>query len=413
LEDIYCREKNWISLEAIYASQITQFAGKKDKKVYYLYKLADLKWRQVKDYDKAREIYKEILTIAPEETRVYLELAEFAENTGTYGEGKKLLRNLLIKDICNKDAYYLMGRLFYKEGKSLMTALSYGILKLLDPENKQGEEFFSKYSFPAIREGVPWDRENEDLLIHREEKKLISLLSMSRIWCEKVYSPQISDEVLQNASMTGESHRPDMKDMVSWCSKLTEPGEINSYIYYGDKSSFPVISGISSEESYIIFHNTFLSSLEQRELLFLIAHEVCHIKREHYLYYRLKGRLFDWTLGLTSDFFSKISGPLSGIWKNRGKTKDLENLDFEVALLGLDFTADRYGLFFCNDIYAASQAIWKKYSFSKKKNLKEVDFKKLVSNSRGHKEITLRLNELWAFAMSYEYEMEMHPITLF
>ena len=68
--------------------------------------------------------------------------------------------------------------------------------------------------------------------------------------------------------------------------------------------------------------------------------------------------------------------------------------------------------FFSNDIEAASRAIWKKYAFGKKKAGEDADFKRLVSSRREYGEISLRLRELWFFAMSYEYEMELNPITL-
>ena len=200
--------------------------------------MADLKWRKLKDYDRAEEIFLQILEIEPKKEQIYLEFARFLKYRKRFEDAKKYVRKLIYIDISNENAYVLLSNILIEEGKGLAAALSYGLLRLLYPENNMVDSFFSNYSLPAVKDTMPWDRENEELLIHENEKKLVALLAVSRVWCEKLYSPQISNEVLRNASKTGESHRSDICDMVFWCSRLMAMTDIPAYIYYGDKSRF-------------------------------------------------------------------------------------------------------------------------------------------------------------------------------
>ena len=412
LEKIYEGTENWVVLTSIYSSQLVQFSSKPKKKIYYLYKMAELNWLRLKDYDKAEELFAEILKINPQEQKVYLEMSRLLKNKKDFKGAKEKLRGLIQKEISYEDVYPLLASLLVEEGKIWAATQVYSILKLLFPDNKSIKEFFSEHSLPAIKEALQWERENEDLLVHQNEKSLLAFLTWARIWCEKLYSPQVNSEILRNATLVNESHYPHIKDLVSWCSKKIGLPEIPSYVYYGKKNSFTLISCISPDDSYIIFHEDFLKLLSDREILFLIAHELAHIKREHHLYYRIKERVLSWTLGMTSNIlFSKIPIPVPSVWKNWAKSKDLAELDFDRVLLGLDFTADRYGLFFCSDIGSASSAIWKKYAFSRNKKIEEVNFKELIT-SKKDKEVVSRLLELWTFALSYEYEAEVNPVTI-
>lgn len=414
LEEIYEFQKNWEALFSIYSVQLSQGGIKKDKKIYYLYKMADLKWQKLKDYDKALEFYQEILKLFPEEKKVYLHMANMAREKKEPVKAREYLMTLLLKDICNEELYSLFAGLFLEERKGRMAAQAYGVLRLLNPLNKELHEFFSTYSCPAVRENMPWEKENEDLLIHENEKSLIAFLTWSKLWCEKLYSPRISDEVLSNASMATMSYRPELKEAVNWCSKRLSMGEIPVYVYSGKKNIFPLLSCLSPQESYIIFHEGFLKILDERELLFLIAHELCHIKREHHYHYRLRSRFFNWTLEMTSRLlFNTLSLPEPQIWRKWTRERDMEELDFETALLGLDFTADRYGLFFSGDIEAATCAIWKKYAFINKKNYRDISFGRLMTSKKLDKDIFRRLKELWIFSMSPEYEAELMPVIIY
>jgi tetratricopeptide (TPR) repeat protein len=412
LEEVYEHSENWLALKSIYSNQLNQFSSKPKKRIYYLYKIADLHWRRLYDYEKAEEFFSEILKLSPGENKAYIEMAKLLKSKKDFSSAKEKLRNVLLKDLSCELAYPELAGILIEEGKVHPATQVYSILKLLFPENKECKEFFSSHTLPAVKQSIHWDRENEDLLIHQNEKKLQPFLTWARIWCEKLYSPQINNEILRNASMVNESHRTDIKDMVLWCSKKIGLGEIPSYVYYGKKNSFSLVSCISPDDSYIIFHEDFLELLNEREILFLLAHELCHIKREHHLYYKIKDKILNWTLGFTSNvIFSRIPIPLPSVLKNWTKGQEKGDLDFDRGLMGLDFTADRYGLFFSSDIESAARAIWKKHAFSRKKEINNINFKELL-NSRCDKDITQRLVELWNFALSYEYEIELNPVTV-
>ncbi|MEQ8169060.1 MAG: tetratricopeptide repeat protein [Candidatus Eremiobacterota bacterium] len=412
LEQLYECKENWLALQSIYLNQINQFSSKPKKKIDYLYKIADLYWRRLSDYEKAEGAFAEILKLSPGENNACIEMAKMLKNKKDFPSAKEKLRNLIFKDLSYERAYEELAGILVEEGKIHPATQVYTILKLLFPENKVCKEFFSSHTLPAVKQSIHWERENEELLIHKNEKKLQPFLTWARIWCEKLYAPQINNEILRNASMVNESHRTDVRDMVLWCTKKISLGDIPTYVYYGKKNKFSLISCISPDDSYIIFHEDFLTLLSEREILFLLAHELCHIKREHHLYYKIKDRILNWTLGLTSSIlFSKIPIPLPSVLKNWTKGHESGNLDFDRALMGLDFTADRYGLFFSSDIEGATGAIWKKYAFSKKKDINNINIKELIA-SRYDKDITARLIELWTFALSYEYEIELSPVTV-
>jgi len=412
LEQVYEYGENWLALQSIYSNQINQFSSKPKKRIYYLYKIADLYWRRLHDYEKAEECLTEILKLSPGENNAWIEMAKLLKSKKDFSAAKEKLRNLIFKDMSCEMAYQELAGILVEEGKIHPATQVYTVLKLLFPDNKAYREFFSSHTLPAIKQSIHWERENEELLVHKNEKKLHPYLAWARIWCEKLYAPNINNEILRNASMVNESHRTEIKDMVHWCSKKIGLGEIPAYVYYGNKSSFSLVSCIAPDDSYIIFHEDFLKLLNEREILFLIAHELCHIKREHHLYYKIKDRILNWTLGITSSIlFSKIPIPLPSVLKNWTKGHEAGDLDFDRALMGLDFTADRYGLFFSSDIEAATGAIWKKYAFSRKKEINNINIKELLA-SRYDKDITGRLVELWTFALSYEYEIELNPVTV-
>jgi Zn-dependent protease with chaperone function len=91
-----------------------------------------------------------------------------------------------------------------------------------------------------------------------------------------------------------------------------------------------------------------IGGLTPEELLFVIAHEVGHVKSNHVLFYQI------------ADYFPVIAGALGDVTFNVGK---LLSTPLEVALLRFkrmaEFTADRAGLLACQDLETGLRALMK------------------------------------------------------
>ncbi len=129
------------------------------------------------------------------------------------------------------------------------------------------------------------------------------------------------------------------------CETLDLPSPPDLYIAPSGELN---ASTMGVERPLIVVNSATVDFLTPEELLFVIAHEVGHIKSSHVLYYQM------------ADYFPVIAGILGDVTFNLGK---LLSTPMEVALMSFkrtaEFTADRAGLLACQDVDVALRTMVK------------------------------------------------------
>lgn len=138
---------------------------------------------------------------------------------------------------------------------------------------------------------------------------------------------------------------PDVHEkLVAACDILDLPKVPDLYIAAGEMNAFT--AGV--EHPLIVLSSSLVDRLTDDELLFVIAHEVGHIKSGHVLYYQI------------AEFLPVIGAIVGGATFGLG---ELFSAGLQVALLNwkrmAEFTADRAGLLGCQDANAPITAMIK------------------------------------------------------
>ncbi|MGD1086653.1 MAG: M48 family metallopeptidase, partial [Verrucomicrobiota bacterium] len=117
------------------------------------------------------------------------------------------------------------------------------------------------------------------------------------------------------------------------------------YVKFGPLESYT----LGAKEPYIVLASTAVSLFTREELLFLLGHELGHIKAGHVPYHTLAKTMKDGaaaasnlTLGLSQLAFDATLSPVLGFWSRRS-----------------EYTADRAGFLVCQDQEAALRALMK------------------------------------------------------
>jgi len=122
--------------------------------------------------------------------------------------------------------------------------------------------------------------------------------------------------------------------LVAACDILDLPHLPDLYIAAGDLNAFT--AGV--EKPLIVLNSAIVDRLTDDELLFVLAHEIGHIKSGHVLYYQI------------AEFLPVIGAIVGGATFGLG---DLFSTGLQIALLNwkrmAEFTADRAGLLGCQD----------------------------------------------------------------
>lgn len=117
------------------------------------------------------------------------------------------------------------------------------------------------------------------------------------------------------------------------------------YVTHGFINAFT----IGAEKPLIVLHSDCLVHLSTEELLFVIGHEIGHIKSQHSLYHMMAGEVLP-----------LLGSALGGITLGVG---NLVATGVQAALLNWqrmsEFTADRAGLLCCQDLHAAVRTMMK------------------------------------------------------
>ncbi|SES85377.1 Zn-dependent protease with chaperone function [Natronincola peptidivorans] len=163
-----------------------------------------------------------------------------------------------------------------------------------------------------------------------------------KYWMEKVYKMQFTGS---NIRVTEESFPEVNKALHNACEILEMNYIPKLYIQY-DYSVNAFVAGI--EDPIIVLNTGCLDLLTEEELMFLIGHELGHIKSNHVLYHQM-------------GYFIPYLGSMVG-YATLGIGK-LIITGIELALLNWqrmsEFTADRAGLLTCQNIDAATTASMK------------------------------------------------------
>ena len=160
------------------------------------------------------------------------------------------------------------------------------------------------------------------------------------------------------------------------CEVLDHPQIPDLYI----KTDF--ISGftIGVEKPIIVISSGSVGLLSYDELLFLLAHEVGHIKSQHVLYYQMAQ-----VVPLMGELLSSVTLGLGGLFST----------GIQVALLNwqrkAEFTADRAGLLACQNVEAATTVMMKLAGAPPRfyGSLKAEDFKRQAKEFEGFDEDNL------------------------
>jgi Zn-dependent protease with chaperone function len=141
-------------------------------------------------------------------------------------------------------------------------------------------------------------------------------------------------------------HFPDLTELITAaCETLDLPSVPDLYIA-GSGELNAATAGVKRPLIYVT--SAAVEVLTPEELLFVMAHEVGHVKSNHVLYYQI------------AEYFPVIAGILGDFTFNVGK---LLSTPLEVALMRYkrmaEFTADRAGLLACQDVEVALRALMK------------------------------------------------------
>lgn len=161
----------------------------------------------------------------------------------------------------------------------------------------------------------------------------------NKIWSDKVVKIQVTGSYLK----VSERNFPEVQKVLEQCCTILDVKDVPSmYICWGDDIN-AFTAGV--EEPIIVINSACVDRLSNEELMFIIGHELGHIKSEHVLY------------GQMAKYLPMI-GEIIGT-----ATLGIGKLLSQALLLALmnwyrmaEFTADRAGLLVCQSIESAATA---------------------------------------------------------
>lgn len=179
------------------------------------------------------------------------------------------------------------------------------------------------------------------------------------------------------------------------CDVINLPKRPNLYIEWAYN-----INGFTAGVDYpiIVITSGAIDLLTEKELLFLIGHEVGHIKSRHTLYHQM------------ANFFPLITNILGEATLGLGK---LLSTPIELALLRWsrmsEFTADRAGLLACQDLNTAA-CVMAKWAGMPKKHYDKIKFEHFLNQAREFD--TLDYDNLNKFIKIISIMTNTHPWTV-
>tara|TARA_Y100000768_G_scaffold318900_1_gene254495 strand:+ start:91 stop:1365 length:1275 start_codon:yes stop_codon:yes gene_type:complete len=178
------------------------------------------------------------------------------------------------------------------------------------------------------------------------------------------------------------------------CEVLDQPQIPDLYIMTDFINGFT----IGVEKPMIVISSGSVGLLSYDELLFLLAHEVGHIKSQHVLYYQMAQ-----VVPMMGDLLSSVTLGLGGLFST----------GIQVALLNwqrkAEFTADRAGLLACQNVEAATTVMMKLAGAPPRfyGSLKAEDFKRQAKEFEGFDE-----DNLDKVAKTLSVMLSTHPWTV-
>jgi hypothetical protein len=141
-------------------------------------------------------------------------------------------------------------------------------------------------------------------------------------------------------------HFPDLTEVMTTATQTLDLPFVPDFYIAGGGELNAATAGVNRPIIYVT--SAAVEVLTPEELLFVIGHEVGHIKSSHVLYYQI------------AEYFPVIAGLVGDLTFNLGQ---LLSVPLQVALLRFqrmaEFTADRAGLLACQNVEVALRALMK------------------------------------------------------
>lgn len=229
--------------------------------------------------------------------------------------------------------------------------------------------------------------------------------------------------IIGGALQLGDNQLPEIYDLITDASVILNMRNIPPF--YAAHFSLINAFAIGVENPMVVFTSKLLEDLNHTEQLFIIGHELGHIKSEHQLYRMIGGAISGGLIGLLSDSIDKFSFGLSGLLTST----------LQVALANWsrasEMTCDRAGLLCCQDIDVALRALMKLAGLPRQyqnsmsiegfkeqirnfklsdENLKDKMFRLYLAMYDSHPWIVMRGHELLKWYESGEYERVLNRI---
>jgi len=230
-------------------------------------------------------------------------------------------------------------------------------------------------------------------------------------------------ELLGSNLRVNERQLPSVYKMMRQACEVMEVDEPLLYV-----SSAPELNAFTTcpDKPIVCIHGDLLDAMEHNEIMFVIGHELAHIKSQHIIYKMLGGILAE-------NILNTVLSTVPGLATFSGAAVIALNYAYFEWSRAAEFSCDRGGYLACQDFGASCKALMKLAGASKRYinelNLKEFiaqarDFKDMDSSAlgviqkvilsygRSHPWSVSRVNELINFYQTGGYNDVLHRKTL-
>jgi len=204
------------------------------------------------------------------------------------------------------------------------------------------------------------------------------LREITRLFIREISEPMFHGQLLGTAVRVSERQFPEIRRISSICERILNLQPVNIFVGHSP-SRLAAISAFTygTEDSACIFLSSILvETLTQNELLFVIGHEMGHIKSRHVLYLTIAQMFalgFSTFQGVTGQVLSTVIRQLLSPWQRKA-----------------EITADRAGLVCCQNISTAIRTMVK-VALGTPNLFSQIDLEEYLSQSD-----TLRKDFSWS-----------------
>ena len=354
-----------------------------DKLVFSLAKnLGEINRSRLKRFDEAAKAYKIALTRKPDDPGITQILAQLYELDDDSGQAIAQYQTLLRQDPKNIDNYRTLKRLYLEADMVDEAWCVSQVLVFLNKASQEDRAFFEKYRSRTFREAKrPLDAANWDALRHEKKSKLLDLFftKAARYALDPMSMTHKELGIHKRKDFIDSSQKTPFNTILAYAAQALRTNQPDCYADPAKRAGLHVLN---LNPPALAVGNDVVRGARMQELAFMAAKQLTLLGAQHILaafdshYEHRKERL-----KTTVYTVMKLINPAANVKAHEDLLRDIgatmqpadaaeltkvikklsanpaQHLDVSNWLEGLEYTLNRVGLLFANDLQSAAAVL--------------------------------------------------------